>query len=644
MRAAIYKALSITLCLFVLCLSGCGKKREQNNEIPQDIPQNNNNTSSGATVSADMSSMEFDLTDRDSKDTYSPASAKQINLSSNITDLPAGATLTDGILSITMADTYIISGEAENLCLNIAVPTDQKLQIVLNSAKITNNKGPAIFVKSAEKVFLTLADGSVNTLSDSAEYTQTDSDTTLDAALFSKEDITINGSGTLNVTGNFKHGIVSKDDLVVAGGRLNVTAKNVALSGKDCVKISNAAITLNAGTDGIRSDNEEASDKGFVYIKSGTVDITARNDGIQSVTLTKIDDGQINVKTGGGSSNASTNADNSFNENWGFGRPQMNNEYNSSATQTESAKAIKSGNTVIIGGGNINIDSADDSIHSNNLVEITGGSITVTSGDDGVHADTTLNISGSDLKISKSYEGIEATNINISGGNLDITASDDGINAAGGNDSSAMGRPGMNQFAGGSGTINISGGYVLVDASGDGIDSNGNILVSGGVTLVSGPTNSGNGAFDYQTNASVTGGVLIATGSLGMAQGFSSAENQGAILVSTSSAAGGSNVAVCYDNGKTVVSFTPKKAYQSVVVTAPGIKTSETYSIVVGGTVKNADENGYGENLEISGGNTVTTVTLMSNLYNASQGGFGGGDHGGGPGGMKPNMNGRPMK
>ena len=141
---------------------------------------------------------------------------------------------------------------------------------------------------------------------------------------------------------------------------------------------------------------------------------------------------------------------------------------------------------------------------------------------------------------------------------------------------------------------------------------------------------------DYESKATVSGGVLIATGSLGMAQGFTDAQNQGAIMVSVGANNGGTNIAVCDKDGKAVVSFTPKKAYQSLVVTAPKITTGNQYSIVSGGVLNGADQNGYGENLEITGGNTVTTISLTSNLYNSGSsfggnGGFGGGDHGGGP-------------
>jgi hypothetical protein len=211
-----------------------------------------------------------------------------------------------------------------------------------------------------------------------------------------------------------------------------------------------------------------------------------------------------------------------------------------------------------------------------------------------------------------------------------------------------MGPFGADSFAATDGSLNISGGYLVIDAGGDGLDSNGSLTVSGGVTLVSGPTDNGNGVLDYNGTATVTGGVVVALGSSGMAQGFSSAENQGSFLCTFSSQSG--SFAVCDSEGNVVVSFTPGKSYQCAVVTAPGLSSGETYTIVTGGTVSGADENGYAENAAISGGTAVTSLTMSSLLYNAGgapgqMGGIPGqmdGQTGGMPGGMGTPGGGRP--
>lgn len=587
--------------IFAVLLVGCIVLSGCNRETFYTDP--NMDGAAVAPSTADTSGMDFTFSDKDISGDYNESQS-----------VPVTSFTSADIIS--KAGTYVFTGEMKDTMITVEAGDGDKVYLVLDNVTISNSEGPAIYIKSADKVFITLKDGTVNSISDGSSYTITDEDSTLDGAIFSKVDLTINGGGALNLQGNNKHGVVSKDDLVVTAGNLNVTAKNVGLNGKDCVKMNGSTGAITAGSDGIRSDNDEDTTRGYVYIENCSLDITAVNDGIQAETVLKLDgDNVIQVKTGDGSSG-------------------------SLRYSADSYKGFKAGSDVLISAGTYIIDSQDDCIHSNNTVSITGGTFTLSSGDDGIHGDTDLSVSGGTISISKSYEGLEASRLLISGGKINLAASDDGLNAAGGNDNSGSGgRPGQGNFSSSTGTIIISGGYMLVNASGDGIDSNGTITVSGGVTLVSGPTNSGNGAFDYDSSASVTGGVLIALGSAGMAQGFTSAENQGAIFASFTAQSAGTSFAVCDSSGKVVASFTPDKAYQSVAVTAPGIQSGESYSMVVGGTVSGCDENGYAQNASISGGTTLGTISMTSNLYGGSGGMGGMGGPGGGGGGGRP---GRP--
>lgn len=282
---------------------------------------------------------------------------------------------------------------------------------------------------------------------------------------------------------------------------------------------------------------------------------------------------------------------------------------------TESAKAIKCSSLITIDGGNFNIDLADDAIHSNSDAEINGGSIIISSGDDGIHADDALIIGGGDIKISKSYEGLEGTAVTVTGGKIDITASDDGINAAGGNDSSSMGgRPGENTFNSSSAAqINITGGYILVNAAGDGVDSNGSVTMSGGVLLVSGPTDSGNGAFDYNSSAVITGGTAVLCGSSGMAQGFSGDSSQASFMYTLDSAANaGDSLAVTDSSGNVIVSFMPSKQYNNIVVSSPELTVGSSYTVTIGGTVTGCDENGYAASGKVTGGEKSFSVEISS--------------------------------
>ncbi len=592
-------AVTLALSLLFVACDG-GKDTNVSGNVSEVIP----NGSEGNDVvlpddlsSADLTDMDFGFTDRDKKDDYD---------TNDIAQGEDNGTTYD----ITKEGTYVFTGEITDKMITVSVGENDKVQIVLDEATIKNSKGPAIYIKSGDKVFITVKENTENTISDGTAVF-TDDGSEIDGAIFSRADLTINGNGKLTVNGKSKHGIVSKDDIVIVNTELNVTSKNVGINGKDCVKISGGNITVNAGSDGIRSDNDEDTDRGFVYIESGNINIVASNDGIQAETAVKIDGGTFNIVSGGGSAQYASDSE-------------------------ESCKGIKAASDVVINGGDFVVDSLDDSLHSNNTICITGGTFKLSSSDDGIHADTDLAIAAGTVNVTKSYEGIEASRIFITGGDLDITASDDGINAAGGNDGSGVtagpgmgGRPDKGGFSNGVGEIHISGGYTIIDASGDGIDSNGTFSISGGVVLVSGPTNNGNGSFDYDKSASVTGGILIALGSSGMAQGFSNAENQGAIFTTLTSQSANTSFALCGSDGKAIVSFSPKKAYQSVAVTAPEIQNGSSYSIYSGATVSGADKNGFARNAEVSGGTKLVDITMTSLLY-SSGGGMGG------PGGMQP--------
>ncbi len=656
------------ILILALSLSACAPADNP------DVSNDNSDVSEVKTESAsislkDISGMDFSFSDRDREGTFEQKDVK------NAVDK-------GDVIEITSEGTYILSGDITDKMITVSVGDSEKVMIVLDNANISNSKGPCIFIKSGDKVFLTAKEGTANTVSDGTGYSLQDGDTNVDGAIFSRADLTVNGKGTLTVKGNTKHAIVSKDDIRVLSCELNAFSIGVGIDGKDCVKISDAKIKVDAGTDGIRSDNAEDEGRGFVYIESGKLNITSGNDGIQAETVLKIESADITVTANGGADNrlGGINSD-------------------------EPAKGLKAVNDVIINGGNFKINSQDDSIHANNSISIKNGNFELSSGDDGIHADLDLGIENGNINIKKSYEGLEASKIVITGGIINITASDDGLNAAGGNDGSGtqnpnFGRPndnlggqqnpnqggmtppegfggqqppsqdgmtppegsggqkpqrpdtsfnpgggdhgggagasrpsgskpggmgggmGGDMFGNGVGEIIISGGNVLVNALGDGIDSNGTITVSGGVTLVSGPTNNGNGALDCQSGATVKGGVFIALGSSGMAQGFTNAENQGTICTSFSACNTGTPLSLCDSDGRVIVSFAPPKNYSSAVISAPEIQAGNTYTLVAGGTVENADENGFARNTKIDGGNTLAEIKMVTLVFGT--GGMGG--------------------
>jgi len=287
----------------------------------------------------------------------------------------------------------------------------------------------------------------------------------------------------------------------------------------------------------------------------------------------------------------------------GGGHGGMRPGGNQNTTTTEdsvSMKGLKAANSVLISGGTFKIDSADDSIHSNVSVIINGGTFTLASGDDAIHAEDTLTITSGKIDVSESYEGLEALHIKINGGDIKLVASDDGLNAAGGTDQSGTeggrdgmfggshggGRPGgmgggPGGMSSGNGSIVISGGKLYVKASGDGIDANGTLEITGGYTVVCGPTQGDTATLDYDRSATITGGTFIGTGASGMAQTFS-ASGQGVVAVSVGNQAAGTKIVLKDKSGNVIIEHSPELNFAVVILSSPDIKGGETYTITVG--------------------------------------------------------------
>lgn len=521
-----------------------------------------------------------------------------------------GVEATNGTVTITKAGTYVVTGTAKDGQIVVDTEDKKTVWIILADADITNTVNSPIYVKNAKKTIISAAAGTENTLTDAQEYTYDSvEDEEPNACIFSKDDLVISGDGKLTVNGNFNNGIASKDTLEINNISLVVNAKNNGIKGKDYLVIRSGNIVVNADGDGLKSDNTSDTLLGYILIEGGDIEITSGEDGIQAETCMKITGGDINITTGDGAKVTSTS------NMWGGGN----------TTSDTSMKGIKAGVDITVTGGNITVNSEDDSIHTNNSIQIDSGKFTIASGDDGIHADTGIEINGGTIDITQSYEGIEAADIVINDGDIDIVSSDDGINAAGGNDGSSMGdRPGMNSFSSSTGNMEINGGIIYINASGDGLDSNGAVAMTGGTVYIDGPENDGNGALDYDSEFKVTGGVLVAAGSSGMLQTISQSSSQYCITVAASAYQnGGTEFALKDSNGTEVISYTPSKKYNSIIVCTPDIKSGETYTAYFGG-----NEEG-----------SVEVSAILSNI--GSSAGFGGNGNFGGNGGFGGGRGGR---
>lgn len=593
-------AIALLLIVSVLCLSlltACGDKAGDSSSYSDGDP---------ITVDTDA----YKPTEEDYSYEYDESKAKSIVFSDTSVS-GNGVQIKNTTATIASAGDYILSGS----CSNGQVIVDGKgeVRLILQGLTLTSKESAAVFIKNAEKVTVVLAEGTENTLSDSAS-TVLDANGEPTAALFSKEDLIINGLGTLTVNGKYNNAIQSKDSLFILNTSISVTSVDDGIIGKDGLYIENSTVTAVVDGDGLRSTNSEDASLGMLIIDGGEYSLTCGTDGIQSANGLAIKDGSFAIKTGGGSSNSSSSS-----TGWG--------SWGSGVSSSTSAKGLKASVSITVEKGSFDIDSSDDAVHSNNSIVIAGGVFSISSGDDGIHADTVIKIDGGEIDIARCYEGIEAATITINAGTISIVASDDGINVAGGTDSSSTnGRPGMGGFNQNTSLYNayINGGTIYINSSGDGFDSNGNVTVTGGTMIIDGPTSGADAAIDYDGTFSVTGGFIIAVGSSQMAQTPVSSN----VYIMAFSYRGTSSglIYVTDSDGDAVLVYSPAKSYQSVVLVSAELK-KDTYNIHYGGTASGSSHKGLYENSASVAGATLSgTMTISSYTTSASsQGSPGGG-------------------
>ena len=527
------------------------------------------------------------FTHRDLDGSYRAEDCTRILLSGDRIQVEGSGALVEGrVLSIHAPGSYLLSGTLENGCILVDVEKDEKVQLVLNGVSICSEDSAPLYIRQADKVFVTLAENTENALTNGGSFAGAP-DSGVDAVLFSREDLTLNGSGSLKILSPAGHGIVSKDSLRVTGGSLTVDAASHGLSANDEISICTAEFNVQAGKDGIHSENEDDTEKGFVLVESGSFAITAAGDGIRASASMEIRDGVFDLCCGGGSENDEEKTSD-FPGGFGPGphgrgqHPPMMEPAYEEETDSVSSKGLKAA-SLQISGGSFSLDCADDALHSDTSMTVSGGSFAIRSGDDALHADESLSISGGTFDIADCYEGLEALHLEISGGELQLCAEDDGLNAAGGMDQSGFGGPrGGDPFGGGSqGSIVISGGTLDITASGDGLDANGSIEITGGFTTVCGPSAGDTATLDYDTTAVIRGGGFFGTGGAGMAQTFSEA-TQGLLALRVGQQSAGTKIEIYNQQGETILSRTPALPYAVVIVSSPELTAGESYTVMVG--------------------------------------------------------------
>lgn len=497
--------------------------------------------------------MDLEYSSRDTDASYDEGSATRIAFSETGASVSGDSVTASGsTVTIAAAGTYVVTGSSSDGQIVIDAPDDAKVQIVLAGVTLSNSSGPCILARNADKVFVTLAESTTNALSDGSSWTLSSTEDEPDATIFSTCDLTINGSGALNVSATTHHGVHSTDDLVVTGGTLNVDAANDGLVGGDSVKIGGGSVHVTAQDNGVKAANDTDESKGFVLISGGDVNIDAQDDGIKATRLIKAS------------------------------------------------------------GGTVDVDSQDDALHSDTDLWLDGASLTISAADDGVHAEYSLWVADGTLDIASSYEGIEGQDVLVTGGNSNVAYSDDGINASVASDEESSqsaqadagqqaddqgmrpdGRdmqagtgqmPGQQSETGGA--ITITGGTIdLVSTrQGDSLDSNGTIQIEGGTVTTSGAASGDSSVLDFETSGTISGGTFIGLGATGMETGFSNS-SQASISASISGSAG-DVVTIEDSSGTQIASYTAENSYAYLLASVPDMTDGETYAVFVNGSQK----------------------------------------------------------
>lgn len=563
--AVILMALILSVCTITACSDNTSEKNSSSasSQKSSDTSDSSTNSSSASGTESSSATSGDMFADGDYKDVTSETADAEITLSGSsgtISDTTRGSSGSE--VKITSKGIYKVSGTSEDVSIVVDDSTKSgNIYLILDNVNMTNASAACIDVENCDKLIIQCV--GENTLT----YNNTDEKADTDGAVYAKDDVTVNGSGKLNISSKL-HGVVCKNDFKVTDGEISITSGSVGIKADDSVRMGGGKINIDSGHDGIKLSNDD--NNSYFYFEKAELNVNAGYDGISVIAGDDSSDftgnltfsgGTVNVTSGGGSSN--------------------------SKNSETSQKGIKSDGNITVSDTSVTISSADDAIHGNSAITVNSGTIEVATSDDGITASNDLTVNGGEIKITQSYEALEAQNITINDGNISLVSSDDGINTAGGSDTSATDdTPWGSQST--DAKLTINGGYVYLNASGDGLDSNGSIYVTGGTVIVEGPTANDNGALDKGDSsdcvASITGGTVLALGSEGMAVNFDTG-TQCSGLVSIS---GTSGTTISVNDGSDFT-FTTTKDFSSAVYSSPDMKEGNSYTITAGSSTADMD-------------------------------------------------------
>ena len=525
----IKSATSITL-LAALALTGCSATSASNASASSAISTSASSTSGTTSKVADSFSTDVKSGAKLAEDTHYSAKDLTWDSSSEVTiDLSNptatdGVTVSDGVITITKAGNYKLTGTYDGQIKVDAADSDM-VRLILNNATITNSTGAAINVVEADEVVIYTASGTTNTVSDGSSYSDTASGSP-DAAIYSKSDLTLAGEGTLKVEGKYEEGIHTSDGLVIASGTLEVNAANTGIKGKDYVDILDGTITVTASQDGIKATNDTDGNRGWVRLSGGTVNISAGDDGFKAERVLEISGGTLNI--------------------------------------TQANEGIEAQYINILD-GTVNVTSSDDGINASYSTTTTTDST------------STESASTSTTQTTQTAQGGQAGQAPAGGQAPSGTM---GQPPAGGGAGGGMGGGGST-FEVVDATINITGGIVTVNANGDGIDSNGTATLSGGTLVVNGPFTGGNASLDTNGDLLLNGTTVAAGNSGDMFEAPSTNSTSGYVKISNvSNLSAGTTVQVADSSGNVVANYKVTNSSTALIlVSSSKITKGESYTV-----------------------------------------------------------------
>ena len=543
-NSIIKSATSVTL-LAALALTGCSATSTSNTSATAASATSTSASSTSDTTSKVADSFSTDVkngaklaedTHYSAKDvTWDSSSEVTIDLSNpTATD---GVTVSDGVITITKAGNYKLTG-TYNGQIKVEAADSDMVRLILNNATITNSTGAAINVVEADEVVIYTASGTTNTVSDGSSYSDTSTDSP-DAAIYSKSDLTLAGEGTLKVEGKYEEGVHTSDGLVIASGTLEVSAANTGIKGKDYVDILDGTVAVTASQDGIKATNDTDGNRGWVRLSGGTVNISAGDDGFKAERVLEISGGTLNI--------------------------------------TQSNEGIEA-----------------------QYINILDGTVNVTSSDDGINASysttstSTESASTSTTQTNQAAQGNQSAPQAPSGSAGQAPAG--GGQAPSGGQAPAGGGMGQPPAGGGAGggmgggggtfevvdaAVNISGGTVTVNANGDGIDSNGAATLSGGTVVVNGPFTGGNSSLDTNGDLLLNGATVTAGNSGDMFEAPSTSSTSGYVKISNvSNLSAGTTVQVTDSSGNVVANYKVTNSNTALIlVSSSKITKGESYTV-----------------------------------------------------------------